>query len=155
MLIVLEQQKSLIKLLSKVMCVLTLFFIISSNFVYAAANSSLHIDSSDLVIDRETLTATFTGSVALCFDNIKLLGEKVVFYFEDEKIKDIKEIHVYNNIRAIESEETVLLSDEAVFDMKKSELKLIGHVVIERKNQIMKASEMRYFGKIDHMVLRK
>jgi len=127
----------------------------SANFSYASNLSTLHIDSSDLVIDRGKFTATFTGSVVLCFDDIKLLGEEAVFYFEDDKIKDIKEIHIYKNIRAIEYDNTVLLADKAVFEMAKSELKLTGNVVIEKKGQIMKAREMTYFGKINDVVLRK
>ena len=129
--------------------------LMSANPSYASTLSNLHIDSSDLVIDREKFTATFTGSVALCFDDIKLLGEEAVFYFEDEQIKDIKEIHIYKNIRAIEDDSTVLLADKAVFEMAKSELKLTGHVVIEKNDQIMKAHDMTYFGKISDVVLSK
>ena len=136
--------------------ILLLTVSISTSSSYAAPTlSNLQINSSDLVIDREKMTATFAGHVALCFDEVKLLGEEVVFYFEDEKIKDIREIHVHKNIRAIEADDTMLLADEAVFEMKKSKLTLAGHVVVEKGGKIMKANEMVYYGKISDVMLGK
>jgi lipopolysaccharide export system protein LptA len=136
------------------MLVLILLFMISINS-YASTLSKLHINSSDLIIDREKLTAVFTGNVVLCFDTMKLLGGEVVFYFEDNKIKDIKEIHVVKNIRAIEADNTILLADKAIFEVASSKLKLTGHVVIEKGDKIMKANEMNYLGKMREVLLRK
>ena len=135
------------------MLALILLCMVSVNYSYAATLSNLHINSSDLVVDREKKTATFTGNVVLYFDDIKLLGQEAVFYFVDEKIKDIKEIHIYRNIRAIEADDTVLLADKAVFEMAKSELALTGNVVIEKGDKIMQAKEMIYYGKISGVVL--
>ena len=128
---------------------------VSSNIACAATLSHLHIDSSDLLIEREKMTAIFSGNILLCFDDIKLLGEEVVFYFEDTNIKDIKEIHVHKNIRATEKDGTVLIADEAIFWMNKSELKLTGNVVIEKNQRIMRAREMTFYGKIKDVVLEK
>lgn len=123
---------------------------------YAETLSNLHINSTDLVIDREKMTAIFTGTVVLCFQDVKLLGGQVIFHFEDEKIKDIKYIHVSKNIRAIQnSDDTLLIAEEAIFEMKKSELTLIGNVVIEKDDKIMKAKEMIYYGKINNVMLGK
>ena len=87
---------------------------------------------------------------------MKLLGAEVIFHFEDEKIKDIKYIHISKNIRAIQNlDNTLLIADEAIFEMKKSELKLMGNVVIQKDDKIMKAKEMVYYGKINNVMLEK
>ncbi len=134
---------------------ISLFVVSASVNASAETLSNLHINSTDLVIDREKMIATFTGSVVLCFEDVKLLGDAIVFHFKDAKIKDIQEIHVHKNVKAIERDDTILLADDAVFDMEKSELKLRGNVVIEKGEKIMKAGEMIYYGKISNMVLGK
>jgi len=123
---------------------------------YAETLSNLHINSTDLVVDRKKMTATFTGSVVLCFQDVKLLGERVIFYFENEAAKEIKYIYVSKNIRAVQtSDNSLLIADEAIFEMQKSELKLMGNVVIEKNDQIMRAQEMIYQGKINNVMLGK
>jgi len=135
--------------------ILLLIILISANIAHAETFSNLRINSTDLVIDREKMTATFTGSVVLCFEDVKLLGGKAVFYFEDDKIKHIKSIHVSQDIKAIQNDGTILIAENAIFEMKKSELKLFGNVVIEKDNRIMKAKEMIYTGKISDIMLGK
>lgn len=135
--------------------ILLLIILISANITCAQTLSNLHINSTDLVVDREKMTATFTGNVVLCFEDIKLLGKKVVFYFEDDKIKHIKSIYISQNIRAIQNDGTILLAENAIFEMQKSELRLFGNVVIEKANRIMKAKEMIYRGKISDIMLGK
>ena len=136
---------------------LLLIMIVSASIKsYAETLSNLHINSTDLVIDRVKMTAIFTGSVVLCFQDVKLLGAEVIFHFEDEKIKDIKYIHISKNIRAIQNlDNTLLIADEAIFEMKKSELNLMGNVVIQKDDKIMKAKEMVYYGKINNVMLEK
>jgi len=136
---------------------LLLIMIISTNIrSYADTLSNLHINSTDLVIDQGKMTATFTGNVVLCFEDVKLLGEEIIFHFQDERIRDIKYIHVKNNIRAIQSlDNTLLLANEAIFEMEKATLQLIGNVVIERDDKIMKTKEMIYYGKINNIMLGK
>lgn len=135
--------------------ILLFTILLSSLDVFSQTLSNLHINSTDLIVDREKMTATFTGSVVLCFKDVTLLGGKIIFIFEDEKIKDIKTIHIYENIRAIQDVKTVLLAQEAMFDVAKSQLKLKGNVVIEKDNKIMHAKEMIYYGKISEVILRE
>lgn len=137
------------------MCVLLLLLIKTANYAYASTLKNLHINSSDLFIDREKQIATFKGNVVICFDNIKLLGEESVFYFSNQNMKDIKEIHLYRNIKAVEENDNILLADKAVFIMDKSELKLSGNVIIEKGEKVIFAEEITYFGKISKISLKK
>ena len=142
-------------MLRQILLFMMLLMALTSLDASAETLSNLHINSTDLIVDREKMTATFTGNVVLCFKDVTLLGKKVVFIFEDEQIRDIKTISVYDHVRAKQDDETVVLADEAMFEMEKSELKLIGNVVIEKDDKIMKAKEMIYYGKISNVMLHE
>lgn len=116
---------------------------------------NIHINSSDLVIDRVKMTATFTGTVLLCMNNIKVLGQKAIFYFENESIQNIQRIELEGSIKAMEEDGSIALANNASFEMDKSELILSGNVMIDKKDKILKADEVKYRGKMNNIMLEK
>lgn len=133
--------------------ILLLIILSASNSTNADTLKSLDISSSDLVIDRQKTTASFTGNVVLCFQDIKVLGNKAIFYFEDDKLNKIKSIKVQNNVKAKQKDGSIILADEAIFELDLYELKLNGHVIIEKGENIMHSKEMILYRKIRHIIL--
>lgn len=123
------------------------------SFVYAETLESLDINSSDLVIDRLKMTATFFGNVVVCLQDIKLLGDKAIFYFANEQIKDIKYIKIIDNVKAQQQNGALILADEAILELGKAQLNLKGRVVIQQGENIIHAKEMIYNGKIKKIIL--
>lgn len=135
--------------------ILLLIIVSTSLNAYSNTLKSLNINSTDLVINRQKMSATFSGNVVLCFQDVKLLGSKAVFYFENDKLKKIQSIKVQNNVKAQQQDGAIVLADEATFVIDSSELRLSGHVVIEKGENIMYSKEMVYYGKVSQIILGK
>ncbi len=114
---------------------------------------NLHIDSEELVLDKKTNTASFTGNVMLCFKDMKLISQKVVFYFEDGKNKKIKKI-VFPTLVQVEKLDSTILADSAVYTEVSKLLVLTGHVVVEKNGEVIVTDEMLYHGKLEDVVLK-
>lgn len=115
------------------------------------AIDDLDISSLELKYDRHKKTATFSGNVVLCFNNIKLLSQKIIFHFHDDNGKKIEKVHIPKKLKAIKSEkesEDIILSDSATYYLKEETLHLKGNVTIQNKKDVIITDEMVYHGKL-------
>jgi lipopolysaccharide export system protein LptA len=120
------------------------------------AENNLHINSENLVLDREKNTAAFTGNVLICFEGMKLSTQKAIFTFEDKQSKKIKTITFPEKIRALrelENSSSVIIANEAEYTNGNKELRLKGHVIIEDKKEVIITEEMLYYGELNNIVL--
>lgn len=133
------------------MAMLKLILILMMLKTNAYANDDLDISSLDLVYDRHKKTATFSGNVILCFSNVTLTSEKVIFIFQDSNKRKIEKVHIPARLRAIKQEnnqETLILGDSGTYYLSTKTLHLKGNVIIEDKKDVIKTNEMIYHGKL-------
>lgn len=137
--------------------ILLLIILIQNSNAAAASTSlsSLHISSSELEINREKKSSTFHGNVILCFSDITILCNKIVFYFADNKMHDIEFIEASGNIQAIKNPDIVMVAKKAEIDMKIKKLTLSENVIIEKENKIMSSPQISYYGNINSIKLKK
>lgn len=134
----------------KAMLRLILILIIMQN--NAHANAGLDISSLDLVYDRHNKKATFSGNVILCFDNVKLSSQKVIFMFQDENRRKIEKVHIPVKLKAIKQEngeETIIIADSGTYHLTTQTLRLKGNVLTQDKKDVIKTDEMIYHGKLN------
>ncbi len=120
------------------------------------AEDILHIDSDNLILNREKNTAVFSGDVLICFQGMKLRSQKAIFTFENQKTRKIKMItfpEKVEAIREIDGSDSVVIANEAVYTLANMELLLKGHVIIEDKKEVIVTEEMLYYGKLKNIVL--
>ena len=127
--------------------VFLLVLLISAKSVFADGVSNLYINSDNLLIDKNSMTAKFSGNVLLCFKDVKLLGDKIVFSFENEKNRKIKKIIIENNIKAFYYNNNTLISgDRAVYNASNSELEITGHVIVDLDGKVIITDKIIIYG---------
>ena len=78
-------------------------FIFYSLFILNSFSEELKITSDKLEIDRSNKISIFTGNVYLYNKDLKLWGEKLTVFFNEED-DEIKEIHAEKNVKIIKQE---------------------------------------------------
>jgi len=124
------------------------------------ADDNLHIDSENLVLDREKNTAIFTGNVVICFHSMKLHSQKAIFTFAEQNTRKIKLIEFPEKVEAIRdttdnTEPSVIIADNAIYTAANMELVLKGHVIIEDAKEIIVTDQMLYYGKLTNIELTR
>lgn len=120
------------------------------------AEDTLHINSKNLVLDREKNTAVFAGNVLICFQGMKLSTQKAIFIFEDQHSKKIKKIIFPEQITAMREtrkESSVIIANEAEYTNSNKELLLKGRVITQDKKEVIITEEMLYYGELNNIVL--
>jgi len=141
-----------VKLLSMAMLRLILLLALPIN---SLGIDNLDINALNLVYDRHKKTATFSGNVVLCFSNIKLTSNKVIFSFKDQNNKEIENVIIPGKLSAIRKENgqnNVILADKGFYSLANETLTLEGNVVIEDKKDVIIAKKMIYHGKLTKIV---
>lgn len=112
--------------------------------------NKLYINSDNLVIDQAKMQARFTGEVVLWFDDLmvkttdlkifyKVIGNKKTI---DHIIMPSKLTAKKNNINNIEE---LLMANSAEYFVQKKELILLGDVVIQKGEHIIKTDKLVYY----------
>lgn len=109
--------------------------------------SKLHINADNLVVDQVKQEACFTGEVILWFEDmvvnttiLKILYKKV----DNKSVID----HLIMPVKLIAKKhktQEVLIADSAQYLVDKKELTLIGNVVIQTNNRIIKTHRLVYY----------
>ena len=124
---------------------LSLIFILSSNNIFANIDK-LKITSNNLKIQKDNSTATFTGSVTVVFDDLKLITTKLIVFYDDVyKKKDIKKIIIPNKLKAIRNCGTeIVIANKGFFDNFTRKLTLEGDVKMQQNDNILVTDKMVY-----------
>ena len=133
------------------MAMLGLILILALPSRTCLADDDLDISALKLVYDRHKKSATFSGNVVLCFENVKLVSQKVIFTFKDDNRKKIDKVNIPGKLRAVRTEDgqkKVILADSGTFSLEDQTLTLIGNVAIEDKKDVIITDKMIYHGKL-------
>ncbi|XVN40401.1 MAG: LptA/OstA family protein [Rickettsia endosymbiont of Argas persicus] len=133
---------------------LLLSIIIVSVTTYADDNnkqdiSNLHITSDTLIINREKQKVEYLGNVIVYFDNAVLRTEKLYIIYkntDDDNKQTIDYIVVPTKLnveRKINNE--LLLADSGKYFLDNKQLILLGNVVLQRDDNILKTNKLIYY----------
>ncbi|ABV84826.1 hypothetical protein RMA_0666 [Rickettsia massiliae MTU5] len=127
---------------------LVLLFIIST-IIYANDKniSNLHITSDSLIIDRTKQKAAYLENVIVYFDNAILRTKELYIFYKtiDEK-QTIDHIVVPTKLtveRKINNE--LLLADSAKYFFDNKQLILLGNVILQRDDNVLKTNKLIYY----------
>ncbi len=123
--------------------------LIISTIIYANDKniSNLHITSDSLIIDRTKQKAAYLGNVIVYFDNAILRTEELYIFYKtiDEK-QTIDHIVVPTKLtveRKINNE--LLLADSAKYFCDNKQLILLGNVILQRDDNVLKTNKLIYY----------
>ena len=123
--------------------------LIISTIIYANDKniSNLHITSDSLIIDRTKQKAAYLGNVIVYFDNAILRTKELYIFYKtiDEK-QTIDHIIVPTKLtveRKINNE--LLLADSAKYFFDNKQLILLGNVILQRDDNVLKTNKLIYY----------
>ena len=123
--------------------------LIISTIIYANDKniSNLHIASDSLIIDRTKQKAAYLGNVIVYFDNAILRTKELYIFYKtiDEK-QTIDHIVVPTKLtveRKINNE--LLLADSAKYFCDNKQLILLGNVILQRDDNVLKTNKLIYY----------
>nr|WP_121543042.1 palindromic element RPE1 domain-containing protein [Candidatus Rickettsia colombianensi] len=123
--------------------------LIISTVIYANDKniSNLHITSDTLIIDRTKQKAEYLGNVVVYFDNAILRTKELYIFYKtiDEK-QTIDHIVVPTKLtveRKINNE--LLLADSAKYFFDNKQLILLGNVILQRDDNVLKTNKLIYY----------
>ncbi len=123
--------------------------LIISTIIYANDKniSNLHITSDSLIIDRTKQKAAYLGNVIVYFDNAILRTKELYIFYKtiDEK-QTIDHIVVPTKLtveRKINNE--LLLADSAKYFCDNKQLILLGNVILQRDDNVLKTNKLIYY----------
>nr|WP_083837054.1 palindromic element RPE1 domain-containing protein [Rickettsia montanensis] len=123
--------------------------LIISTIIYANDKniSNLHIISDSLIIDRTKQKAAYLGNVIVYFDNAILRTKELYIFYKtiDEK-QTIDHIVVPTKLtveRKINNE--LLLADSAKYFFDNKQLILLGNVILQRDDNVLKTNKLIYY----------
>lgn len=127
---------------------LVVFFTISIS-IYASDKdvSSLHITSDTLIINRVKQKAEYFGNVIVYFDDAVLRTEKLYVFYKTVDNKQTIDYIVVPTKLTVEREinNELLLADSAKYFSDNKKLILLGNVILERDNNILKTNKLIYY----------
>ncbi|WP_041816772.1 LptA/OstA family protein [Rickettsia akari] len=124
-------------------------FLNVSMSIYASDKdiSSLHITSDTLIIDRTKQKAEYLGNVVVYFDNAILRTKELyIFYKTIDKKQTIDHIVVPTKLtveRKINNE--LLLADSVKYFFDDKQLILLGNVILQRDDNVLKTNKLIYY----------
>nr|WP_081498421.1 palindromic element RPE1 domain-containing protein [Rickettsia rhipicephali] len=123
--------------------------LIISTIIYANDKniSNLHITSDSLIIDRTKQKAAYLENVIVYFDNAILRTKELYIFYKtiDEK-QTIDHIVVPTKLtveRKINNE--LLLADSAKYFFDNKQLILLGNVILQRDDNVLKTNKLIYY----------
>ncbi|WP_347938819.1 LptA/OstA family protein [Rickettsia oklahomensis] len=128
---------------------LVVFIFITVNISYASDKdiSNLHITSDTLIIDRTRQMAEYLGNVIVYYDNVILRTEELyIFYKTIDKRQTIDHIVVPTKLtveRKMNNE--LLLANSAKYFFDNKQLILIGNVILQRDDNVLKTNTLIYY----------
>ncbi|GAA5252505.1 LptA/OstA family protein [Candidatus Rickettsia kedanie] len=124
-------------------------FLTVSISIYASDKdiSNLHITSDTLIIDRTKQKAEYLGNVVVYFDNAILRTKELYIFYKtiDEK-QTIDHIVVPTKLtveRKINNE--LLLADSVKYFFDDKQLILLGNVILQRDDNVLKTNKLIYY----------
>lgn len=121
-------------------------YLIVPNIATATSMDKLKITSDNLTIQKDESTATFTGTVTVIFDNLKLTTSKLtVLYSDVGGSKEIKEIIIPAKLKAIrDCGAEVITADKGNFNNSTKKLTLEGNVHMQKKGNVLITNKLIY-----------
>ena len=123
--------------------------LIISTIIYANDKniSNLHITSDSLIIDRTKQKAAYLENVIVYFDNAILRTKELYIFYKtiDEK-QTIDHIVVPTKLtieRKINNE--LLLADSAKYFFDNKQLILLGNIILQRDDNVLKTNKLIYY----------
>ncbi len=141
-------------------CYMLLFLIMNSAIAcgeppYSKHSSmdKLYINSDNLVIDQIKQQAFFTGEVILWFDDIMVKTTNLeIFYKIVDNKKTINYISIPSNLTAKRNDgQELLIATSAKYFVERKELVLLGDVIVQNKNGIIKTDKLVYYTKLNNV----
>ena len=123
--------------------------LIISTVIYANNKniSNLHITSDTLIIDRTKQKAEYLGNVVVYFDNAILRTKELyIFYKTIAEKQTIDHVVVPTKLtveRKINNE--LLLADSAKYFFDNKQLILLGNVILQRDDNVLKTNKLIYY----------
>ncbi|MGC0372392.1 MAG: hypothetical protein DGJ47_001105 [Rickettsiaceae bacterium] len=109
--------------------------------------NKIDINSDELVIDKEQMRSSFKGNVVVYFDEYKLTtSELIVHYSKQQNIKSIIIPTPLKLIKKCGSE--IVIADKAIYEPASNELSLIGNVLVNKDEHILKTQKVIYYTKL-------
>ena len=115
-------------------------FIFYSLFILNSFSEELKITSDKLEIDRSNKISIFTGNVYLYNKDLKLWGEKLTVFFNEED-DEIKEIQAEKNVKIIKQEITAF-GDKGFYIPQLNVVNLRGNVEVQENKNYVKCDEL-------------
>lgn len=113
----------------------------------AGIMDSLNVTADNLTIQKDKGTATFSGSVTILFDNLKLKTSKLIVFYQNNDSTDskIKKIVIPGKLKAIHNcpPETIT-ADKGIFDNLTKKLTLSGNVHVQKEDNILITDKLVY-----------
>lgn len=126
-----------------------ILFLIISNSIYANGKdiSSLHITSDTLIIDKIKQKAEYIGNVVVYFDNAVLRTKKLYIIYKTVSDKQTIDYVVVPTKLTVERKinNELLFADSAEYLLDNKQLTLLGNVVLQRDNNILKTNKLIYY----------
>lgn len=127
---------------------LVIFFTISIS-IYADDKevSNLHITSDTLIINRVKQKAEYLRNVVVYFDNAILRTEELYIFYKTVDNKQTIDYIVVPTKLSVEKKinNELLLADSGKYFLDNKQLILLGNVVLERNNNILKTNKLIYY----------
>ncbi len=115
-------------------------FIFYFLFILNSFSEELKITSDKLEIDRSNKISIFTGNVYLYNKDLKLWGEKLTVFFNEED-DEIKEIQAEKNVKIIKQEITAF-GDKGFYIPQLNVVNLRGNVEVQENKNYVKCDEL-------------
>jgi lipopolysaccharide transport protein LptA len=113
----------------------------------------LYINSDNLVIDQTKQQACFTGEVILWFDDIMVKTTNLeIFYKIVDNKKTINYTSIPSNLTAKRNDgQELLIATSAKYFVGKKELVLLGNVIVQNKDGIIRTDKLVYYTKLNNV----
>ncbi|AAU03964.1 LptA/OstA family protein [Rickettsia typhi] len=136
---------------SSIYRIIKLIIFLTVNISIASAkDTNLQITANTLIIDRIKQKAEYSGNVIIYFDNAILKTQKLyIFYKTIAEKKIIEHIVVPTKLtveRKINNE--LLLADSAKYFFVDKQLILLGNVILQRNDHVLKTNKLIYYVEI-------
>ncbi|MCC8372315.1 MAG: LptA/OstA family protein [Rickettsia endosymbiont of Pseudomimeciton antennatum] len=113
----------------------------------------LYINSDSLVIDQTKQQAFFSGEVILWFDDmmVKTTNLEIFYKIVDNK-KTINYIFIPSRLTAKRNDgQELLIATSAKYFVERKELVLLGNVIVQNKDGIVRTDKLVYYTKLNNV----
>lgn len=140
-------------------CYLLLVLIMSSSaygkhpYSKHSSMDKVYINSDNLVIDQTQNQACFTGEVILWFDDIMVKTTNLeIFYKTVDNKKTIDYISIPSRLTAKRNNgQELLAATSAKYFVARKELVLLGDVIVQNKDGIIKTDKLVYYTELNNI----